>query len=56
MNISEYIKSLYPSVIDEIFINGTILLQNDGKGDYVKEWNCIEKIPDDLKSKTIYKG
>jgi len=35
----EKIIKLYPSLTQEDFANGVIILQNDGKGDYIKEWN-----------------
>ena len=34
----EKIKQLYPSLTDQDFI-AVIKLQNDGNGDYIKEWN-----------------
>jgi hypothetical protein len=36
----EKIKSIYPELtIDDFdFIKGTILLQNDGDGDYIAKW------------------
>lgn len=43
----EKLLTLYPSLTLEDFkpFVGTIVLQNDndGKGDYIKEWNC--KLP-----------
>jgi len=41
MTLYEKIKTLYPSLELQDFIagTGTILLQNDGKGDYIKSWN-----------------
>jgi hypothetical protein len=45
MNLFEKIVSIYPELTPEgkinVFIDGTIILQNDsdGKGDYIKEWN-----------------
>ena len=41
MTLYEKIKTLYPSLELQDFIagTGTILLQNDGHGDYIKEWN-----------------
>ena len=37
----EKIKSLYPTLTDADFYpnSGTILLQDDGAGPYIKEWN-----------------
>jgi len=36
----EKIKTIYPSLTDADFnpIRGTILLQNDGEGDYIAKW------------------
>ena len=41
MNLYEKIKSIYPELIDADFLSplGAITLQNDGDGDYIKEWN-----------------
>jgi len=41
MTLYNKIISLYPSLTNEDFShrNGTILLQNDGEGDYIKSWN-----------------
>jgi hypothetical protein len=41
MNIYEKIKSIYPEIKLEDFIpsENIIVLQNDGYGDYIKEWN-----------------
>ena len=41
MTLYDKIIILYPSLTNEDFshINGTILLQNDGEGDYIKSWN-----------------
>ena len=41
MNLYEKIKAIYPELEDSYFapISGTIKLQNDGDGDYIKEWN-----------------
>jgi len=38
--LANKIKQIYPSITDEDFltITGTILLQNDGNGDYIKSW------------------
>ena len=40
MNLYEKIKSIYPELTNEdfSFVNGTILLQNDGEGDYIAKW------------------
>ena len=34
----ERIMSIYPSLTQQDFLT-VITLQNDGKGDYIKEWN-----------------
>jgi len=41
MNIYEKIKAIYPALKLEDFIpaKNIIVLQNNGKGDYIKEWN-----------------
>jgi hypothetical protein len=41
MNLYEKIRNIYPSLTDDDFWGKlpTILLQNDGKGDYIKSWN-----------------
>lgn len=40
MTLYEKIIKLYPTLIenDFHFMNGTILLQNDGAGDYIAKW------------------
>ncbi len=40
MNLYEKIITIYPSLTDEDFFphRGTILLQNDGQGDYIASW------------------
>ena len=47
MNLYEKIKSIYPSLDDADFDPnfGTIHLQNDGNGDYIKEWTNQAKQP-----------
>ena len=37
----EKIKSIYPELTDADFfpLTGTIILQNDGNGDYIASWN-----------------
>jgi hypothetical protein len=32
------IKAIYPQLLDIDFSNGTIVLQNDGDGDYIAKW------------------
>ena len=41
MTLYEKIIVIYPQLTDADFspIMGTIALQNDGQGDYIKEWN-----------------
>jgi uncharacterized protein (UPF0297 family) len=41
MNLYEKIKEIYPLLdnLDFIPVNNIIILQNDGDGDYIKEWN-----------------
>lgn len=50
MNLYEQIKKTYPELNNE-FINGTVILQNDsdGKGDYIAVWDYEKPIPDGLK-------
>jgi hypothetical protein len=40
MNLHDKIIQIYPSLTDADFlpITGTIVLQNDGKGDYIAKW------------------
>ena len=35
----EKIINLYPELADFDFASGVITLQDDGQGDYIKEWN-----------------
>jgi hypothetical protein len=35
----EKIIAIYPELTNFDFASGIITLQNDGKGDYIKEWN-----------------
>jgi hypothetical protein len=35
----EKIIKLYPELADFYFANGVIILQDDGNGVYIKEWN-----------------
>ena len=40
MTLYEKIIQIYPSLTSNDFSpEGTIVLQNDGQGDYIKEWN-----------------
>lgn len=43
MSLFDKIKTIYPSLTDVDFhlIFGTIVLQNDGDGDYIKEWKHL---------------
>ena len=42
MTLYEKIIALYPELKPEDFgLRGSILLQNDGEGDYIKEWNHL---------------
>ena len=40
MSLYEQIIQIYPTLTNNDFMvnKGTILLQNDGKGDYIKSW------------------
>jgi len=38
MTLSEKVKSIYPELNDDDFTT-VIILQNDGSGDYIREWN-----------------
>jgi hypothetical protein len=40
MTLFEKISAIYPEldIVDFMPITGTIILQNDGSGDYIKEW------------------
>lgn len=51
MNLYETIIDQYPELTNsDLFRDGTIILQNDsdGTGDYIKEWNYNEPIPEGL--------
>ena len=47
MRIYDLIKNEYPTISDDLFINGTIVIQDDsdGKGEFLSEWNCLELLP-----------
>lgn len=53
MTLYEQILAAYPELADskELFIDGTILLQDDsdGKGAYIRQWNYEKPIPQGLK-------
>ena len=40
MSLYEKLLAIYPSLTQKDFnpFTGTIMLQNDGNGDYIKEW------------------
>ena len=40
MSLKDQILAIYPSLVENDFIQpkGTILLQNDGQGDYIAKW------------------
>ena len=39
MTLFDKIKTIYPSLNEEDFgLHGTIVLQNDGNGDYIAKW------------------
>lgn len=45
MELYEKIIEVYPELTDKEFINGTIILQDDGEGVYIKEWNYSKPKP-----------
>ena len=47
MTLYEQIMAIYPhlTVDDFMMTTGTILLQNDGKGDYIKSWTNTNPKP-----------
>lgn len=38
MTLYEKIVSIYPELVDYNFASNDIILQNDGKGDYIAKW------------------
>lgn len=55
MNIIEKVLSIYPELENSIkTMDGTIIFQNDGKGDYIKEWNYYVKMPSIFKLNKIW--
>lgn len=56
MNLSEAIKKEIPEIIDNDFMNGNIILQNDSKGDYIKEWNYNKPLPKGMKLLKIWEN
>lgn len=53
MTLHDQITAFYPELAEnnDLFINGTITLQDDsdGKGAYIAEWNYAKPIPDGMK-------
>jgi hypothetical protein len=50
MTLYDTIIVAYPELDgSKSFMDGTIELQNDGNGDYVKYWNYTKPLPDGLK-------
>lgn len=56
MTLSEAIKKEIPEITDTDFMNGKIILRNDGKGDYIKEWDYEKQIPAKMKLLKIWKN
>jgi len=50
MSIVDQIKSAHPSLTDNDFINGSIVVQDDsdGKPEYIRDWNSDLPIPDGM--------
>ena len=52
MSLFEQVIAAYPELADnkDVFINGTILLQDDsdGTGAYIREWNYAKPVPASL--------
>ena len=50
MTLYEKIIAEYPELSDsKAFMDGTIVLQNDGEGDFIAVWNYSKPIPKGLK-------
>ena len=50
MTLYETIIAEYPELEkSQSFMDGTIVLRNDGKGDYVAAWNYSKPIPKGMK-------
>lgn len=50
MTLFEKIIAAYPELTDHDFdFRGSILLQNDGDGDYIAKWEYSKPIPEGLK-------
>ena len=47
MSLYDQIIKIYPNLSNQDFDpkNGTIILQNDGQGDYIKSWSNINPQP-----------
>jgi hypothetical protein len=58
MTLYDKIIALYPSLTEGDFdpIKGTILLQNDGNGDYVKTWTNSNPQPTQDELNSVTKG
>ena len=49
MTLYETIIKEYPELAESrSFIDGTIVLKNDGDGDFIAEWNYSKPLPDGL--------
>jgi hypothetical protein len=49
MTLYEKIIAEYPELADSrSFVDGTIILQNDGDGDFIAEWNYSKPKPKGL--------
>lgn len=55
MSIIDAILIEYQSIDYKVFSDGTIVLQNDGKGDYIKEWNYSKPIPSNMELLKVFK-
>jgi alpha-beta hydrolase superfamily lysophospholipase len=51
MTLWEQIIAIYPELTDDLFENGTIVLQDDldGQGAYIRQWSYSKPLPDGLK-------
>lgn len=51
MSLYDDIKAVYPDIEDEVFLEGTIILQNDsdGLGDFIVKWDYEKPIPEGMK-------
>lgn len=49
MSLYEKIIAIYPELEGSVlFSDGTIVLQNDGNGDYIKAWNYNKPQPSEV--------